>query len=132
MACSRASRTKSVTKDEETRHDDPARKDVDDERDIHKALSRRDVGEVRDPELVRARRREVADDEVGRPLGLRLRMCGGQPGASAQRTRESHLAHQPADPAACHAQCSRPICRQTLRGPYTWKCSVQIRRMMAP
>jgi hypothetical protein len=33
--------------------DDAARKDINDERDVHEATPRRDIREIRDPELIR-------------------------------------------------------------------------------
>lgn len=56
--------------------DDPACEDVDDERDVDKPTPRRDVGEVRDPELIRARRREVPIHQVARPIGFGVRLLG--------------------------------------------------------
>ena len=51
-----------------------------------------------------ARRREIALDEIHRPLGVRLRLCRGHRCPSAHRADEAHLAHQAAPAAARFAQ----------------------------
>jgi hypothetical protein len=71
-----------VANDAETRQPaDAPCEQIDHERDIHKAAPRGQVGEVRDPQLIRSRRREPTRNEIGRPRGGRIGLGRGLPGA---------------------------------------------------
>ena len=98
--------------------DDPSGEDVDDERDVDEAAPGRDVREVRDPQLIRPCRREVAIDEVarvGRPSAIRrVVIVQARPRVVAD---EAQFAHQPPDRQRATRRPSRPICFQTFRGP---------------
>src|SRR4029450_10153236 len=56
--------------------------------------------EIRDPELIRPRRRELAIDELGGPAGGRIWLGRDLPGTSAADAAERHLAHEALDRAA--------------------------------
>src|SRR5205085_8717625 len=76
--------------------DDPAREDIDEERDVDDARPGHDVGEVRYPKLVGPIGCEVAIDQVARPLSLPV----GDRGASslaANDAAQAVLGHQPLD-----------------------------------
>src|SRR4030095_9793682 len=83
--------------------DDAPREHVDPDRHVNKTAPRGHVGKIRDPELIRWRRGEVAIDEIGGPGGGRLRLGRNLPGAFAAHPAEPHLAHEALDRAARHA-----------------------------
>jgi hypothetical protein len=77
--------------------DDRAAVAIEDERQVDEAVPGADVGQVGDPLLVRAGRREVALQEVARPLGRGLVRDRRPLGAAAQLADEPVLAHHPRD-----------------------------------
>src|SRR5262245_10619409 len=84
----------------DTPSDDATGEDIDDERDIDEAAPGRHVGEIRDPELIWPGRRELAIDEIRRPLGRRGCPRGDDPRAPTARPAQAHRAHQALDRAA--------------------------------
>jgi hypothetical protein len=91
--------------------DDPAAPDIQDDRQIEKPRRGRDVGDVGDPQLVRARRLEIAVHQIGRGSGLFVAPCrdrAAAPAAGADQTRRAS-----AGQSACgRAALRRPAARQ--------------------
>ena len=84
--------------------DNPSREDIDNERHVDKAAPGGDVREIRDPELIRARGREVPLDEIRRSRGVRLRLRRRHPRPAPHRAGEPHHAHQAAHTTARDAE----------------------------
>ena len=119
MACSRASSTKSVASDEETAPpDDPPREDVDDECDVDEATPRGHVREVRDPELIRPRRRKLTIDQIRRPRRppRPLASWSSTPGRDSPRGRPIARIKRSTVQRA-RPWPSRRSCLHTFRGP---------------
>src|SRR4051794_586926 len=79
-----------------------AAEDVDDEGQEHQALPAAQVGEVRDVELVRTPRGEVALDEIRPPARVPVRRRGHPLPAPALGAPNAVSAHQPLDAVATH------------------------------
>jgi len=88
----------------DTPADNPPREDVDDERDVDEATPGCHICEIRHPELIRARRGEVAIDQVARLFGSRPRLRRRGPCAAADRAGEAHFPHQTANTTAGDAE----------------------------
>src|SRR5215475_15946292 len=79
--------------------------------------------EIRDPELIRSRRRTPPIDEIRRPLGRCLRPRGDHPRPSAARATQPHRAHHTLDGAAGNAV---PFASQLLPH-FAWPIDLVIR-----
>ena len=82
--------------------DNPAGKDIDDERDVDKARPRRHVSEVRHPELIRPRGLKLAVDQIAGTIKSGLRLGGRDPRAAPHHASHSHRPHQALDRAPSH------------------------------
>jgi len=82
--------------------DDLAAVGVDHETEEHHPLVAAQIREVREPQLVRPRRREVAVDEIRATNSRRVRFRRAPRLAAALRTNDAVRAHQPLHGAARH------------------------------
>src|SRR4029079_13795835 len=88
--------------------DNAAREDVDDKPDVDEAAPRRHVGEIGEPQLIGPGRGELAVDEIGRSIRMRLRLGRRRPGAAARGADQAQGSHEAPDAAARHAQNFAP------------------------
>src|SRR3954451_20672266 len=82
--------------------------DVEDNREEHDALPAAAVGEVRDPQLIRRRRGEVAVDQVGPPARREVRARGLPALAAPLGAADPMAAHQALDAATADVLTRQP------------------------
>ena len=97
-------RVQDEVRPERRRHapaDNPAREDVDDERDVDEAGPGRHVREVRPPGLIGPRGRKGALDQIARTIKSGLGLGGGgDPRPASDGAHQAHLPHQAAHTTA--------------------------------
>ena len=90
---------------------------VNDKDHVQPALPGRNVGEIRDPELVRPVRFELAVEPVQRACGLGVAGFRAHD-LAAHDTTQAQPAYQPLHDAARHDRALEHNCRQTFSAPY--------------